>query len=119
MVMSQNLNLRVAEASEFEPQQSQTKKKQSGKPSKVLPTVRISFSKQLDILRGYAAAGNGKIATTKDVAEIVQMAATTISMANPFFLDLRFIQKTEGVGMTPAAELMEYLHAYEWDKETA
>lgn len=117
--MSQNVKLRVAESESASTSEEPQTKKQLGKPSKVLPTTRISFNKQLDILRGYAAAGNGKIATTKDVAEIVDMAATTISLANPFFIDLRFIQKSEGVGMTPATELMEYLHAYEWDKETA
>lgn len=47
------------------------------------------------------------------------MAATTISLASPFFIDVRFIQRTEGAGMTPAPELLEYAHAFEWDKETA
>jgi hypothetical protein len=114
--MSQNIKLRVADDSS---NPSVDTAKVVGKPNKVLPTVRVSFSKQMDIVRAYAAAGSGKAVTGKDVADIVQMAPTTISLANPFFLDVKFVQKSEGVGMAPASEVMEYLHAYEWDKETA
>lgn len=124
--MSQNVKLRVADDTKDQPtsdqQPSKTdKSQQSGKPNKPLPTVRVSFVKQMDLLRAYAAASGGstKIVSLKEVSDIVQMAVPTISLANPFFVDVKFVQRSEGVGMTPANELIEYAHAYQWDKETA
>src|SRR3984893_203978 len=134
MFMSQDFQLKVAPGSapgSKPKQESQTAKAKpnskpdksadAGKPNKALPTVRIAFAKQLDLLRAYAAASGptSRIVHLKDVAEIVQMSPTTIPLANPFFVDVRFVQRTEGQGMTPATELLEYAHAYEWDKETA
>lgn len=122
--MSQNVKLRVADDTKDQTtsdQPSKTDKSQSGKPNKPLPTVRVSFVKQMDLLRAYAAASGGstKIVSLKEVSDIVQMAVPTISLANPFFVDVKFVQRSEGVGMTPANELIEYAHAYQWDKETA
>jgi len=123
--MSQNIKLRVADGTKDHPASDQSTKtdtsKEGGKPSKPLPTVRVSFLKQMDILRAYAAAsgGSSKIVSLKGVADLVQMAVPTVSLANPFFVDVRFVQRSEGVGMTPANELLEYAHAYQWDKETA
>ncbi|HEX6719763.1 MAG TPA: hypothetical protein VF088_21840, partial [Pyrinomonadaceae bacterium] len=122
--MSEAVKLRVADdatqqtASEQPKQPQQPAKPQAGKPNKVFPTVRISFSKQLDILRAYAAAG--RAATLKDVADIVQMAPQTVSLANPFFVDVRLLQRSsEGAGLAASPEVLEYQHAYEWDKDTA
>src|SRR5713226_1869098 len=53
------------------------------KPTKYLPTDRIAFTRQLDILRGWAAASgpNNKIVSNNDVAEIVKMQGSTVSMS--------------------------------------
>jgi hypothetical protein len=119
--MSERVKLRVADETKTAPEANQPKESQGKKPTKALPTVRVSFMKQMDILRAYAAASGGvsKIVSLKEVADIVPLAVPTVSLANPFFVDVRFVQRSEGVGMTPANELLEYAHAYQWDKETA
>src|SRR5437867_10717172 len=68
------------------------------RPSKYLPTERITFAKQLDILRAWAAASGpaGKVATNDDVAEIVRMQPSTVSLANPFLASGGLIVKTDG-----------------------
>lgn len=90
------------------------------RPTKYLPTPRITFSKQLDILRAFAAASGptGKVASNDDVAKIVKMNASTISLANPFLASAGLITKTDG-GYIPCAEVMSFLRAYEWSPDTA
>jgi hypothetical protein len=85
-----------------------------------LPTPRITFSKQLDILRAFAAASGptGKVASNDDVGEIVKMNASTISLANPFLASGGLITKTDG-GYIPCSEVMSFLRAYEWSPDTA
>ena len=91
------------------------------KPTKTLPTERISVAKQLDILRAYAAASaNGsRAATVGEVAEIVKMAATTIQMAHPFLSSINLITRTGTGAYSASQEALSFLKAYEWDKETA
>src|SRR5437879_2468995 len=57
------------------------------RPTKYLPTPRITFNKQLDILRAWAAASGptGRVASNGAVAEIVKMQPSTVSLAKPFF----------------------------------
>ncbi len=90
------------------------------RPNKYLPTDRITFSKQLDILRGWAAASGpaGKVVTNNAVADIVKMQASTVSLANAFFVSSGLIVKTEG-GSIPCPEVAAFLRAYEWSPETA
>jgi hypothetical protein len=123
--MSQNIKLHVADgtksASETGGTDSQPPKQQTPKPTRILPTARISFPKQLDILRAFAAASgpSNKLVVLKEVADIVKLAPNTITLATPFWADVKFIQRKEGQGFTPASELMEYAHAYNWNKDTA
>lgn len=119
--MSEPVKLRVADETKAAQESNQHKGSQGKKPTKPLPTVRVSFMKQMDILRAYAAAAGGtsRIVSLKQVADVVQMAVPTVSLANLFFVDVKFVQRSEGIGMTPATELLEYAHAYQWDKETA
>jgi hypothetical protein len=87
---------------------------------RILPTSRITFEKQLDILRAYAAASadGTRAARVKEVAGIVELAEVTLSMANPFLTNVGLIQKGEA-GFTPAPEVLAFLRAYQWNKETA
>lgn len=96
-------------------------KTRSNKPTKILPTARIAFGKQMDILRAYAAASgpNNKLVTLREVSEIVKMASGTVTLSNPFFVDIRLIARTEGMGLTPSSAVMEFGRAYEWNRETA
>jgi hypothetical protein len=91
-----------------------------GRPSRALPTDRITFERQLDILRAYAAASdNGtKPTSTEAVAEVVKMAPSTVAMANPFFTSLGLLQRTDA-GFIPAPEVVNFLRAYGWNTETA
>jgi hypothetical protein len=94
------------------------------KAAKILPTDRIRFDKQLDILRAFAAAsGHEKRAVTgKDVGVIVDMAESTITQITPFLVDIGLIireKKAESKGFTPSPEVFAYQKAYEWDKLNA
>jgi hypothetical protein len=90
------------------------------KPTQVLPSGRITLSKQLAILRAYAAASgqNAKPVKTGEVGEIAKANPNTISTANPFFVATGLIQRTEG-GFVPSAEVLAFAHAYEWDSADA
>jgi hypothetical protein len=90
------------------------------KPNKFLPTDRITFIRQLDILRGWAAASGptNKVVSNNDVADIVKMQSSTVSVGNAFFSQNGFLIKADG-GYIPAAEIFSFLRAYEWSPETA
>lgn len=90
------------------------------KPTKTLPSDRISFAKQLDVLRGYvaASAGGTKPCSLSDVAGVVRISPNTISVANPFYASVGLIQRSEG-GFLPNADVLAFQRAYEWDAETA
>lgn len=90
------------------------------RPTKPLPTERIQFNKQLDILRAYAAAsgGTGKAVTLKEVAELVKMVESTVSISNAFFTDTGLISKT-AEGALPSQDVVNYWRAWEWKPETA
>ncbi len=90
------------------------------RPTKFLPSERIQFTRQLDILRGWAAASGPlrKAVTNGEVAKIVKMQPSTVSMNNAFYASVGLLSKSEG-GYAPAEEVMAFLRAYEWNKETA
>jgi len=92
----------------------------SSKPTKFLPSERITFSRQLDILRGWAAASGPlrKTVNNNEVAKIVDMQPSTVSMANAFFSSIGLLTKTEG-GYVPAEEVTAFLRAWDWSKDTA
>jgi hypothetical protein len=85
------------------------------RPTKILPTDRINFTKQLGLLRAWAAASTppGKIVTNNEVAEMVEMQSSTISLANPFFASIGLLQKTEG-GYIPSTDVINYHRAAEY-----
>jgi hypothetical protein len=91
------------------------------KPTKTLPTERITVSKQLDILRAYAAASNNgtKPAPVNEVATIVKMAPSTVSLANAFLSSVGLITRTDTGSYNPSPEVLSFIRAYEWDKDTA
>ena len=86
----------------------------------VLPTHRIAFAKQLDILRAYAAASGPerKAVNRNDIAKMMELSATTISLALPFFSATGLLREESG-GFVPSAEVFNYQLANEWDRDTA
>lgn len=90
------------------------------RPTKVIPTERLTVKKQLDILRAFAAASgpSGKPVTNKEVADILKMADTSVSLANYFFTETGLLSKGAS-GFVPSADVMNYSRAYEWNPQTA
>src|SRR5438128_2338340 len=88
------------------------------KPNKTLPTTRIAFAKQIEILRAYGAAYalNSRAVTTNDIAKSVGMAASTVPLANAFFLEVGAIQRTD-VGYVPHADVISFHRAFEFGEE--
>src|SRR5271157_4144845 len=88
-------------------------KVKKARPAKVLPTDRIAFPRQLDLLRAYAIASGptGKAVSLNDVASVMKLTASTISLANPFFTDIGLIARIEG-GFVPAAEVISFNRAF-------
>jgi hypothetical protein len=88
-------------------------------PRQQLPTARIAFPQQLNILRAYAAASGAthKAVGNDEVADIVQLSKTTVPLANPFFSSVGLIEKTEGKRYIPAEEVFKFFEVYAWGSE--
>lgn len=89
--------------------------------AKVLPTDRVSYEKQSAILRAYtAASGRDKKAVTNDeVAAVMSgLAASSISICNPFFSDVGLLVQ-EGRKLRPVDAVFDLQHAHEWNPDTA
>lgn len=99
---------------------TESTKAAKAKPTKVLPTDRLNFEKQLSVLRGYAAASGAdrKAVSNRDVGAIVQIHENTVSICNPFLLDLGLLSK-DGQRSRPSDEIADYAQAFEWDSEKA
>lgn len=91
------------------------------RPNKPLPTIRIAFPKQLDILRGFVAAAgaNRKPVTLAEVGAIVKLHPNTISLANGFFVDVGLLERVESTKFRPSDAVYEFAQAHEWKPETA
>lgn len=91
------------------------------RPARVLPTERIAFAKQLELLRAYAAASGsaGKSVLPKDVAPLVKMSAATPSLASAFFQETGLLQRGENRGFIPSGEVRAYHRAHQWNPDTA
>lgn len=90
------------------------------KPKKILPTWRVGFDKQLGILRAFAAASGPehKAVSNDEVGSIVAMHKNTVSICNPFFVDIGLFVK-EGQKHKPTEDAFNYAAAHDWSAETA
>jgi hypothetical protein len=89
------------------------------RPTRVLPTDRMAFQRQLDVLRAYAINGEGgKAVTNEQVATTVKIVPGTVSLCNPFLADVQLILRADG-GYMPSPEVIAFNHALGWDSETA
>ncbi len=89
------------------------------RPTRVLPTERIAFPKQLDLLRAYGALGQGGAVALKDAAEMVKLNPTTATLANSFFVDNGLLQKSDGGRLVPGPDTIAYARAFQWNPESA
>lgn len=89
-------------------------------PQQPLPTDRITFDKQLKLLRAYVSASDGgaKAATNEEVGAVVEMKGSTVSLGNAFFVKNGFLIRS-GRGYIPSKEVLEYKLAHDWDAATA
>lgn len=89
------------------------------RPREQLPTTRIAFPQQLNILRAYAAASGPthKAVGNDEVADIVQLSKTTVPLANPFFSSIGLIEKAEGKRYIPADEVFKFFEVFGWGGE--
>lgn len=79
------------------------------KPSKILPTPKIPFSRQIETLRAWATASglDNSAVSNRTVAEIVGMNASTVSLLNRFFANVDFLRK-KGAGYLPSSEVLQF-----------
>src|ERR1700683_5387850 len=85
------------------PKPHRSAKAPASRPTKFLPSERITFMRQLDILRGWAAASGPlrKAVGNVEVGKIVDMQPSTVSMNNAFYASIGLLSKSEG-GYAPA-----------------
>jgi hypothetical protein len=110
----------VPDPKRAEPTDEKPPKTARSKPTKTLPTERIAFPKQLEILRAYAAASGttAKSVTNKEVADITRMAETTVSIGNAFFCSIGLLTRTDG-GFLPSPDVVNFGRAHEWKPDSA
>ncbi len=91
--------------------------------NKPLPTNRIAFAKQLDLLRAFAASGGieRKAVVLSTAAKMVGMTPATASLANGFFVDAGLLIKVEGAQpqFQPSVEVAEFAQAHAWAPDIA
>ncbi len=88
----------------------------AGEPREVLPTNRLVFEKQLEILRAYGTAGKG--IRNKQLADAVNVAETTLSLANGFFVSVGLIRRGEG-GYEAMPDVIAFARAWDWNRDAA
>jgi len=91
------------------------------KPSKVLPTDRVRFEKQMDLLRAYAAVSGSanRAVTVGEVANVAKLNGSTVSLCNGFFVDVGFLDRAPSGGFIPTNAVMQFQRAYAWNPDTA
>lgn len=90
------------------------------KPIKSLPTERISFEKQLVILRAFAkASGPDRVGVSNsDVARYAEIGAASISLGNAFWTESGLLVR-DGIKMRPVEAVFNFDQAAEWTPEQA
>jgi hypothetical protein len=90
------------------------------RPSRPLPTNRIAFPKQMELLRAYAALSGpqSRPVGNKALAGIVKLAADTVSLVNPFLADSFLLIKIDN-GYAPTDDVQSFAKAYDWSPDSA
>ena len=89
-------------------------------PSRRLPTDRIKFRSQLDIIRAYGAASqNGtRPVNYREAAKYVKLDPNTVSALNPFLVECGFVERA-GNDVVPTKAVLDFAMAHTWAAETA
>lgn len=85
-----------------------------------LPTDRVTFTSQLEILRAYPAAyeKSGTAVSLDDLKGFINMAPATISLTNSFFCNVGLLRK-DGRKFVPCGELQATLRMWSISQERA
>jgi hypothetical protein len=116
--MNEELKIQSASAVADEPKATRGR----SSLAKVLPTDRLSFEKQKELLRAFAAeytANGGQPVTNEKAGEIIGLSGSTISQTNGFFTDVGIVTRAEQGGFIPGTEVIEYNNACQWDESEA
>jgi hypothetical protein len=104
-----------------EPPVPATVRASRSKPTRSLPTDRVSFEKQLVVLRAYAkasAAADGQPVSNADVAKYADVHPGSISSCNQFWNDVGLLAR-EGNKNRPDDAVVEFDQAAEWSPDKA
>lgn len=90
------------------------------KLARALPTDRVSFEKQLLLLRCFAigAGVENKPVTNATLADLAKLNVSTAGVNNTFYADAGLTNKA-GMGYTPAPEVVSFERAFQFNPETA
>jgi len=117
--MSDELSLEQGKATEAPVNEAASGGKRSTL-SRVIPTSRLTFQKQVEIIRAYGAAYDalkGPVGI-EDITGYVKMAAATVSQTNAFLTEVGLVRK-EGRRFVPAAEVQAMNRLYDVSKDKA
>ena len=86
-----------------------------------LPTDRIAYNKQLEVIRAFAvaAADNGGVASNPNVADLTKMSHHTVALATPFFVDAGLLSRADRGRFRPSDAVTEYSRAHQWSPDRA
>lgn len=88
------------------------------KPTKALPTDRVSVDRQLMVLRAYGAIAVDSGVSGAAVAEVVEIHPSSVSVCNPFLFESGLIERS-GSGYKAAPATVSYRGAFDWDQASA
>jgi hypothetical protein len=88
---------------------------------RILPTERISFLRQLEVLRAFAvaAADGGGTASNKGAGDLIKMSHHTVVLSTPFFVSVGLLSRADRGRFAPVAEVVEYSRAFQWQPDSA
>ena len=96
-------------------------KQKRTKTTRPLPTARVKFDKQIRCVLsyGFLSDGGSKAVQIDDVGKAAELNASTVSLCNPFFVDVGFLTKSGRGSFTPSNEVLEMVRAHEWGSVAA
>lgn len=104
-----------------DPTETPSSEKPKTRLTKALPTDRLSWDKQLLLLRCYAiasATSDGKPVPASELAKLSQLNISSVGLNNTFFADAGLLQKV-GSGYVPVPEVVSFERAWQFNADTA
>lgn len=99
---------------------AQVKPKARVDPDEPLPTPRVAFDKQIKclLIYGIKSERGSKMVSLDEVAKVVDLNPSTVSLCNPFFVKVGLLIKS-GKEFQPSAAVIDMARAHEFNPETA